>query len=174
MRAALALALLALFAGCDEDEPEGPPPDVVTDAAAIQRVLADDLAMLSLDEVENAVDDDLPARAAELLERGAIPNVRRQREAIAELAPGTDEGRALQTEALELVDARIEALESYREVLARGLVQDDLAMLDAIRAQRRAEEAITGYFDRLEAIHPLPEAPEDEEGEPARRVRPPR
>lgn len=169
MRLAFALALL--FSGCEEDEPEAPAPDIVTDASEIQRVLADDLAMLSLEEVETAVDDDLPARAAELLEQGAIPNVRRQREAVTALSPGTDQGRELQTEALGLVDARIEALQSYREVLARGLVQDDLAMLDAIRAQRRAEEAMTGFFDRLEEIHPLPEA-EEADDVPVRRVRP--
>ena len=170
MRAALAIALV-LVAGCEEDEPEAQPPDIVTDAADIQRVLADDLAMLSLEEVETAVDDDLPARAAELLEQGAIPNARRQRTAVEELTPGTDQGRELQTEALGLLDARIEALESYRTVLARGLVQDDLAMLDAIRAQRLAEEAITGFFARLEEIHPLPEAGEADDV-PVRRVRP--
>ncbi|MBO6938009.1 MAG: hypothetical protein JJ863_23770 [Deltaproteobacteria bacterium] len=170
MRAALAIALV-LAAGCEEDEPEAPAADIVSDAADIQRVLADDLAMLSLEEVETAVDDDLPARAAELLEQGAIPNVRRQRTAIEELTPGTDDGRALQTEALQLLDARIAALESYREVLARGLVADDLALLDAIRAQRLAEEGITGLFARLEEIHPLPEA-SDEDDVPVRRVRP--
>lgn len=175
MKVAFALMGLLAVAGCGDDEPEAPAPDVVDDAAAIQRVMADDLSMLSLEEVEQAVDEDLPARAAELLEQGGIPNVRRQREAVAELEPGTDEGTALQTEALELLDARIEALESYREVLSRGLVQDDLAMLDAIQAQRRAEEAITGFFGRLETIHPLPEvADEDEEEERARPVRPTR
>ena len=94
--------------------------------------------------------------------------------AVAELEMGTPEGEALQAEALELIDARIAALESYREVLARGLVQDDLAMLDAIRAQRQAEEGITAFFARLEAIHPLPEVDGEEEEERARPVRPAR
>lgn len=174
MRPAYTLLLVCALA-CGDDEPEAPATDLVSDATALQRVMADDLAMLSLEEVEEAVDEDLPARAAELLEQGAIPNVRRQRRAVAELELGTAEGEALQTEALELIDARIAALESYREVLARGLVQDDLAMLDAIRAQRRAEEAITGFFGRLEAVHPLPEIEgEDGEEERARPVRPSR
>jgi hypothetical protein len=175
VRGALALTSLLALLACGDDEPEAPVADLVGDAAAIQRVMADDLAMISLEEVEEAVDEDLPARAAELLEQGGIPNVRRQREAVAALEPGTPEGQALQTEALELLDARIDALESYREVLARGLVADDLALLDAIQAQRRAEEAITGFFGRLEAIHPLPETEDDEgEEERTRPVRPSR
>ena len=165
--AGLALAWLA----CGDDSADAPTASLVQDVGDIQRTMADDLVVLALEEVESAVADDLPARAAHLLEVGAIPATERQREAVQGLEMGTDDGRAFRDEAAQLLAARKVALESYRAVLARGLVADDLAMLDAIHDQRVAEDAITELFARMEGIRPLPEAAEDDA---PRRVRPPR
>ncbi|MAQ17400.1 MAG: hypothetical protein CMN30_21710 [Sandaracinus sp.] len=165
------LAGLLVLAACGDDADEGPSRRLVVDVADLQRAMGDDLAVLALEEVEDAVADDLPARAAQLLERGAIPATERQRATIAALEMSTDEGVALRDRAVALVADRKAALEAYREVLARGLMTDDLAMLDAITAQREAEEALTAFFAELELIRPLPEIEDDA---PQREVRSPR
>ena len=150
---ALGLLLLGGLAnGCEEDEPEGPPPALRDDARAMQAIVADDLVVLSLEEVEAAVDDDLPVRAASLLERGAIPGARRHREALEAFEPSTPEGRRLKERGAEALKQRSEALEAYREVLARGLVEDDLALLNAIRAQRAAEEEVLAFMAALDVV----------------------
>ena len=168
-RPVAALGLIGLFllagfaAGCDEDEPEGPPPALMDDARAMQQIVADDLVVLSLEEVEAAVDDELPVRAASLLERGAIPGARRHREALEAFEPSTPEGRQLKERGEEALRQRSEALEAYREVLARGLVEDDLALLDAVRAQRAAEDEVLAFMNALDSVLGVAEegAPEE-------------
>ena len=140
---------------CGGTKDAEPSRSLVEDVAALQQASADDLVLLALDEVESAVADDLPARAARLLERGAIPAAERHAEAVEALTLSTDEGRVLRAEGARLLQARVEALELYQASLVRGLVEDDMAALEAIQAQRRAEEALATYFERLAAIRPL-------------------
>lgn len=152
------LALAVGLSGCGEDEPDGPEPTVVREAEALRHVLTEDPAILPLEEAENVVADGLPVRAAEMLQRGAIPAARR---AIAELEGEefqTPEVQAIQEAALEAYRARLAAVERYAEVLEGGGLED-LDLVLALRAQREAEVALTGVLDRLDALAPLAEQP---------------
>lgn len=152
--AALA-ASAALCAGC-EDEPEGPPPGAAREAAALRRILDEDPALGPIEDVDGAVDEDRPVLAAERIALGALPAARRQVERVERADIRTAEVRAIQAEAVEAYRHRVEALESYRAVLARGTVED-LALHDALRAQRVAGEELVAVYEKLDAIAPLPE-----------------
>ena len=154
MRATLALVLTACACGNDAPEVAEPEADLRAEVRLLQRAMTRDLVLLSLEEVEEAMAEDLPVRAAELLESGAIPASRRQAERVAGLATHHPRAQALRDEAVELLGERTRALEAYQRALERGLVED-VTLLDALSSQREAEEAIDAFLGRLEAIAPL-------------------
>lgn len=145
------LPALIVSIACGDEQPEGPPPDVREDARVLAEILADDPTPRALSEVDDAVMDDLPARAAELLESGAIPAAR-QRLALAEAAAvQTTEGRLLRNEVVAAMRERVAALEEYRAVLARGDVTD-LRLAAALRKQRHAEGALAEASAAVEML----------------------
>lgn len=154
--AAPLLAASALLAACgDDDEGEAPiPQDLVEDARRLQDVIASDPAITALEEAEDAVADDRPVRAADLLLAGGIPAAGRQVERVRAVTLGTDEGRALQRRAVAAYEARVEALGQYRLALERGVVED-MTLVEALRAQREADEAILAVDEALADIRPL-------------------
>jgi len=157
----------ALLLGCGDDaEPEAPDAELVLDVRDLQVAVTDERALGSLEEVDEAVADDLPVRAAELLEAGAIPAAERHVGQLRDLPMRTASGRGLRAQAVEVLQARADALEQYRAALERGLVED-VTLLEALGAQRRAEEEVDAFLGELEAIRPLD--PEEE----GRRVRRP-
>lgn len=158
MRPSVALVLLLAACGSRRDEPPPTPPELREDVGQLQRALTADLELLALEEVDEALAADLPVRAGDLLEAGALPAARRHAEQIRALELRTARGRELRDEAASLLDARAEALAEYRELLRRGLVED-VALLRSIQAQREAEEAIDAFLGRLEELRPLQAAP---------------
>lgn len=144
--------VLVLAAACgDGAAPEGPPPGLRDDARTILEVASDDPTVGALEEVDDAVLENLPTRAAELLERGAIPAARRQAERLDRLEVSTPEGRRLHRRLLEAYRDRTEALEAYRESLRRGEVED-LRLVEAMGAQREAETEIAALMAELEGL----------------------
>ncbi len=150
-RAGVALASLLVLAGCERDDggsevgatAEGSPadsPDVAEDRARIVRAIAEDPARPPLAEVDAAIDDDLPVRAAELLGDAAIPAARDAAAAARALEARTDEGVRLRDALAAAFEERVTALEQKARALERGV--EDLALADAFRAERRAEEHI--------------------------------
>jgi len=154
-----ALVLALALGACDAGDTEPPPvsPELREDVALLQRALTEDLELLALDEVDEALAADLPVRAGDLLEAGALPAARRHASELRALELRTERGRRLRERAAALLDARAQALAEYRELLRRGLVED-IALLRAIEAQREAEEAIDAFLGHLEELRPL--APE--------------
>lgn len=152
--------LLAASTGCDRSA--GPSADLVADATDLQRAVTNDRELAALVEVEDAVADDLPVRAAELLRIGAIPAARRHVTEVAELTMRTAEGRRHHRRAMSLLDKRVDSLQLYHDALERGLIED-VQLLEAIRAQREAEEAIDAYLGVLEELHPLPSSEQPDE-----------
>ncbi len=155
----LALTLVALVA-CSDDSAQTPEPtaDLQTEVRTLHREVTNDLVLISLEEVEEAMAEDLPVRAAELLQSGTIPAARRQARRVEELELGHPRAQALRERAVERLGARTEALQAYQQALERGLVED-VTLLDALQKQREAEEAIDALLGELEAISPV-ETPE--------------
>ena len=156
---ALGLALAVAGWGCGDDD-EGPSPDLKADARALSLAMVEDPAAGALEEVDEAMLDDLPARAAELMERGAIPASRQQTARIEALEMSSVEGRQLRRRLIEAYRARTRALEQSQRVLARGDVED-IALTDSLRAQREAHDMVLAVDDELAIILDRPE-PEPE------------
>ncbi|MEM9073957.1 MAG: hypothetical protein AAGE52_36025 [Myxococcota bacterium] len=153
-RAAAALALALLAFGCSDESEEETPAGLLDEIQTLQQAITEDLELLALDDVEAALADDLPVRAGDLLEAGALPAARRHAETVAALELENERALRFRDEAAELLQRRATALEGYRELLRRGLVED-LALLDSLSEQRTVEEEIEALLGRLEAIRPL-------------------
>lgn len=150
MKCVVALAILVAAAGCDR-ETEGPSEDLQADARRLANRMGEDLELESLEEVEALVDEDLPVRAAQLLEGGTLPAARRHVRHVSEETMSSATGRQLREEAVGVLQARVDALVTYQEALERGLMED-LVLLDSLRQQREAEVAVTAFIERLEEM----------------------
>lgn len=168
--AALCGLVLSLGAcGSSEDEPTGPTVSERSEVEAVLRALNEDEAISVLIEADRFVADDLPARAAQMLESGALPSMRRHIERVEGLEVATPLGRRLKTSALEKLRARETSTAAYARILARGLVED-LAFVDASSAQRQAEAALLELAEEIQAIrHPDDGDEDDNEEEEAPR-----
>lgn len=151
---ALCIACLVCSACSGDSSEEAPPASLQSEVRELHREVTNDLVLIALDEVEDAMSEDLPVRAAELLESGAIPASRRQAERVADLRLTQPRALELRDRAVERLRARTEALNDYRDALERGLVED-VTLLDALQKQREAEEAIDELLGELEAIAPV-------------------
>lgn len=145
----LLLIAFASLAGCGEREPTVVSPQ--RDIERLADLMSDDLELQSLTEVRGFVSDDLPVRAAELLEAGTLPAARAHQQAVAEASMITPTGRGLRDEAAVLLQARVDSLDSYRAALERGLIED-LVLLESIQQQRAAEDALLTFMTRLEQM----------------------
>lgn len=145
-----ALTAPPMLSGCGE---EAPPAAVAEDVQADVRVLLDavlqDVARLPLQEVDEAIRDERPVLAADLIEQGAKPATERQIERLRALPLTSAEGRRLRARAVRLFRARLDALEHLRVALARGIGQEDGQLLDAMHADAEAQIAIVALEDEL-------------------------
>lgn len=160
----LAMGPLALgAAGCSGGEaPSVPAEDVQADVRTLLEAMLDDPARLPLEEVDEAFRDERPVRAADLIEQGAKPATARQIELLRALQMTSAEGRRLRSRAVRAYDARLTALEAMRVVLSRGIGQEDDQLLEAMRADSRAQIAIVDLENELRA-----RLPERDDGPPA-------
>ena len=158
VRLAPALVVVLCACGGNRDGAAEVSPELREDVRRLQEALSEDLELVALQEVDEALAADLPVRAGDLLEAGAIPAARRHAAEVRRLSLRTGRGRALRDEAAGLLDARAAALLEYRELLRRGLVED-VALLRSIQKQREAEEAIDAFLGRLEELRPLAPGP---------------
>jgi hypothetical protein len=148
---------LSLAACGDDDEKEGASaPDLVADVRLLQDAITNDPALAPLEDVDEAVSDDLPARASELVEAGALPAARRQVDLLEGLELTTPEGRRLKRKLLDAYRDRVGALEGYRDALARGPVED-LVLVDAMEALRQTDQAVMDVDASLSEVRPLAE-----------------
>ncbi len=160
MKAPGAILALALLVACgDDDEQEGPPPDLVADVEKLQDAITTDPAIAPIEDAEAMVDDERHALAAELLEQGGIPAAERQVEAVRDLTLGTRRGRLFKRRLARAYEDRVAALERYRVVLTRGFMED-LELVEAMGGVRESLEAITEIDDELAEIRPIPETEE--------------
>ncbi|MFK7997986.1 MAG: hypothetical protein AB8H86_00265 [Polyangiales bacterium] len=169
---ALAASCLALaLAACgSSDEPTGPTTSERGEVDAVLEALTGDEAILVLEEADRFVADDLPARAAQMLESGALPSMRRHIERVEALEVSSALGRRLKSSALEKLRARETSTAAYARILARGLVED-LAFVEASAAQRQAEAALLDLAAEIQAIR-RPEDDDEEENEEEAAPRP--
>jgi len=148
--ASLAAGLLLACSGSEQ----APAPTVTDDVAALQRAVAADTCPSALADVDGEVEDGKPVNAARLLHSAAIPAAARQVGRIHDTQVHTSQGITLRQEGETLYDACRAALEGYADVLERGVLEDmDLVM--ALDAQRRADAALGAYLVRLEELRPL-------------------
>jgi hypothetical protein len=159
VRCALALTLVVIVA-CGGGEDEARRAAEREDVTRLEALLARDPATAPLRAADEAVDDDLPVRAAHLLEDRGLPAAREAVSAAEALEVRSAEGRRLARALAAAYRARVGALERTERALARG-VADDLVLADAFRAQREAEEQILAVHRDVEALRRGPTASAD-------------
>lgn len=160
MRRGIASALLVLHlaVACSSgEEHTGPSADTQAEARAIQQVLADTTALAALTEVDEAIRDDRPALAADLISRGAIPETERQIRVLETLDVASSEGRRFRTQAIRLHRDRLRALALMQAAFARGTGHEDEQWMNAIHADSEAQVAIVHFEEELLRIAPMPE-----------------
>jgi hypothetical protein len=163
--AALASALFACSPGAEQ---AAPAEDLQADVRALQGVLADDPATLPLREVDEAIRDDRPVLAADLIRQGAIPATERQIRALEALRPTSAEGRRLRSRCVRLHRDRLRALGTLETALSRGIGHEDDQLLDAMHADAQAQLALVRLNDELGRIVPWDDGrlPLEERGMP--------
>ena len=170
---ALAPAPLAggLLAGCSgEAEPGGVPEDLQADARALANQLLEDPARLPLEEVDEAIRDERPVLAADLIAQGARPATERQIELLRALRMTSAEGRRLRSRAVRLHRQRLEALDALGTALSRGIGQEDEQLVAAMHTDAEVQVGIVTLQDELAHIVPELEdrPPLEERGAPPR------
>ncbi len=155
MRAGATLVTLCLcLAACEEAEAEREASEaLVAEVIAMQRLMALDPVAAPYAEAEDALAEDLPVRASERLEAGAIPAASRQVDLIGAVPVETSRGRSLQAEIGRVYARRVGAFRRYSAALSRGPVED-LELLDAIGEVRAVEEELLGLHAELAEIRP--------------------
>ncbi len=160
MRAVVVVAGLAALAsvvavGCDGcgGPAASDPRSVRADVRTISELLARDRTVAILEEVDRAVEDRLPVRGAELLDRAALPAARALRDGLEHASLTTPEGERMRSKAVGIAVRRIRSLEKWRDALARGTVED-MELLDAMRDQHRVERDLAALDDELAKMRP--------------------
>jgi len=133
---------------------EEPAPTLEDDVIALQASVAADTCPGALEDVDRAVEEDKPVRAARLLRSAGIPAAARQVARLRDTPAHTSEGIGLRQEGVTLYEARRRALAAYADVLERGVVED-FALVVALDGQRQADAALGAYLSRLEELRPL-------------------
>jgi len=159
IRRGIACALVALhLAACSSGEaPAGPSAGTQAEVRAIQQVLEDPTVLSALTEVDEAIRDDRPALAADLIARGVVPETERQIRTLETLSIDTPEGRRFRTQAIRLHRDRLRALNLMQAAFVRGTGHEDDAWMDAIHADSEAQVALVHFEEELARIAPLPE-----------------
>ncbi len=167
MSARLAWLLLAL-AGCGRDAPPAAEPSEIADGAALEALLADPAYAEALAPAEDAVAADLPVRAADRIRELTLPAARRQLERLRAFSARSSKGRRAAERANEALAARVAALETYGAALERGLLED-LVLVDALRAMRRAEESVSRALSEAATLRGESDSPAPGASRPRRR-----
>jgi hypothetical protein len=146
---------VVLLAACSGSGQIVAPVDERNDAEHLQNALAEDPAQLVLEEIDQAIASDRPVMAADLIERSAVPAVRRHIDAVQAVDMGTSAGRTLRSRAVRLLRHRLTALEHWQAALARGIDHEDEALLEAIHENAEAEHELFELHRELAMIRPL-------------------
>lgn len=175
-RSSLALIAALALLGCG-DETEGPSPALRADLRVLHQIIANDPATEPLELVDRRIDDERPVHAADLLRTTGIPAAERQVASLRSAQMTSDEGRGFARRLTEAYQERVDALDAYRIVLEGGAQVDEVALLDALRRVRQAQEQLLGIAREMNALtpgvrtppppggpDPEPEAPGDEAG----------
>lgn len=172
---ALVLVALALApcaqAGCSgEAEPTGVPEDLEADVRALANQLLEDPARLPLEEVDEAIRDERPVLAADLIAEGARPATERQIELLRALRMTSAEGRRLRSRAVRLHRQRLEALDALGAALSRGIGQEDEQLVEAMHTDAEVQVGIVSLQAELARVVPELEdrPPLEERGAPPR------
>ncbi|GAB4209878.1 MAG: hypothetical protein OHK0013_29820 [Sandaracinaceae bacterium] len=164
----LCAVLGVLLVACSSGAEAPAPADLQADVRALQNVLGQDPATLPLREVDEAIRDDRPVLAADLIRRGAVPATERQIRAIEALRMTSAEGRRLRSRCVRLHRDRLRALASLEAALSRGIGHEDEQLLDAMHADAEVQVALVRLHDELGRIVPWDDGspPLEERGVP--------
>ncbi len=171
----LVLAALALVpasgAGCSgEAEAPAVPEDLQADVRALANQLLEDPARLPLEEVDEAIRDERPVLAADLIAQGARPATERQIELLRALPMTSADGRRFRSRAVRLHRQRLEALAALGAALSRGIGQEDEQLVEAMHADAEVQVGIVSLQAELARVVPELEdrPPLEERGAPPR------
>jgi len=170
MRLMLVVAIALSVLACGSGETAPTREDLEADARLLANALLEDPSRLPLEEVDEAIRDDRPVLAADLIAQGATPATERQISILTGLAMSSAEGRRLRSRCVRLHRDRLRALEGMREALSRGIGHEDDQLLDAMHADAEAQVAIVAFQDELARIVPRADErpPLEERGMPPR------
>ncbi len=159
---------LVVLGACSSGEDPAARADLEADVRALELTLAEDPATLPLHEVDEAIRDDRPVLAADLILQSAIPATERQIHALEAVRVTSPEGRRLRTRSIRLHRDRIRALQGMRAALARGTGHEDDQLLSAMHADADAQVAIVRFHEELGRIVPWDDGrpPLEERGVP--------
>ena len=139
------------------EEPEESPPSPLSpeeraDLEALRGLLgsATDPVADRLPAVDEAVEQDLPVRAAGILKGDVLPASAAFLARLNALSLGSEYGRGLRSTWVAAYEKRAAALTAYAAALERGIVED-LVLADALRDQRAAGESILGAWAEYRA-----------------------
>lgn len=167
---ALALGPCALPGCGSEAEPTTAPEDLEADVRALANQLLEDPARLPLEEVDEAIRDERPVLAADLIAQGARPGTERQIELLRALRMTSAEGRRFRSRAVRLHRQRLEALAALGAALSRGIGQEDEQLVEAMHADAEVQVGIVSLQAELARVVPELEdrPPLEERGAPPR------
>lgn len=152
----LGAVLMLVLGGCSEPTSE---PSLAQSARerpavpnetnlALRDALSADRTLAAMQAVDEAVAEDLPVRAAGILREQTLPAIDATIASVTALSLGTTAAEDRRDDALAILRRRRSALVQYADALDRGLVED-LVLLDAIRAQRNAEQELSAFLEGL-------------------------
>ena len=156
MKRRFVFGVFALAFACSHSEE-----DKKRDGRTIQELAARDETGVALAEVDALVDQDKPYLAATTLESGPIKLARaqlRRAENLSAHVLKTDEGKALRMRFIRVYRSRVDCLEAYRRVLARGAA-DAQALLRSLQCQSQAEHDLVALDDAVKSLRRLRESP---------------
>lgn len=151
MRRALALLSLSFLLACGHGDGRSDEIAIRADADKLGEAMSRDPATRALGEVDGFIQDRRPVLAAQTIESGALPAVRRHIAIIEGLSLATPEVQAAQQQARRAYRHRESAITAWAHVLARGEVED-ADLLAAIHDERMAEQEIVQAIDAVAVL----------------------
>lgn len=132
---------------------------MTAEVVRLEAVLLSDVAADSLREVDEALDDDRPVMAAELIRNVVAPAMARQMARIEEVAAASAAGRQFRERAIRVQRERRHTLEEYGAVLARGVGGiDDDQLVAALHAYGESERSYLALLEELTSLVPIGQA----------------
>ncbi|MCS6856225.1 MAG: hypothetical protein NZM37_00800 [Sandaracinaceae bacterium] len=143
---------LVIACGCSRGEGKGV--SVQAEVQAFAHQLDRDPAWPFLQDVDQAIEEERPVLASQILENGAIPATKRWADEIAAMRFETLEARRLRERFLRLLKLRHRTLEAMRRALEEGLGMEEgeAKWVEALHEHTRVELEIASFYREIDKM----------------------